>query len=427
MIRLTRISSVAALLLLALFSLPFWLPGLQFAREGSAEKQNAAVNENAVMPTQTQAPASKPSNTSFSDPELPAMTLVDAGWVTGSSTMQKVLHPAAILRWDPARAAVDWQLETDPILGAYMDDEGRVYVVEKHRLTILNEQSGEVLSRKQLKDMPASGPNAGQPIPVGRQGNRLYLRNYDMGNNLFVYEMQTGVFSEERWNLCESGYPFDSVYLPEEKAFVTFCIDFSSGMRGVLARLSIENGASASVEIPALGADEYMTGNGFALGPDHLAYVVDSDAGALVEIDLDAMQILRQADYRQASKERGWLQRAVSQLLDLSASPAQAKRWMSQPAVSPDGRYLVVDGGFGAGGGETTSAWLIDLESLRPVKEIELPRSPEAFHFASDSVLYILLQTELPGASQVLVFDLDRQQSLTLDLPTSGRVLRFLP
>jgi sugar lactone lactonase YvrE len=207
--------------------------------------------------------------------------------------MQQVVHPPAILRWDPARAAVDWRLETGSMIGAYMNDEGRIYLVERDNLTILNEQSGEVLSRYQFKDMLASGLSPWQPVPIGLQGNRLYLRNYALRDNLFVYDLQTGMFGEERWNLCESGYPFDSIYLPEARAFVTFCIDFSHGMQGVLTRLSIENGTSASVEIPALGADKYMTGNGFALGLDHLAYVVDSDAGALVEIDLDSMQILR--------------------------------------------------------------------------------------------------------------------------------------
>jgi hypothetical protein len=170
-----------------------------------------------------------------------------------------------------------------------------------------------------------------------------------------------------------------------------------------------------------------MVGNGFALRSDDLAYVVDSDAGALVEIDLDAMQILRQANYRYESKERGWLPRSVSWLVDLAASPAQAKRWMSQPEVSPDGNHLVVDGGFGIGGGETTSAWLIGLDDLVPVKEIKLPRSPQAFHFASHNLLYILLETEMPGGAQVLVYDLDSQESQILDIPSPGRVLQMLP
>jgi hypothetical protein len=308
-----------------------------------------------------------------------------------------------------------------------MDEEGQIFMLEEGRLTILDGQSGQVLARDQVESVSAIGVIAEQLFPVGRQADRLYLRNYALQDNLFVYDLQTRAFGEERWSVCERGYPFDSAYLPEEDAFVTFCIDFSTGMQGLLTRLSIQDGTSASVEIPVLGADEYMVGNGFALGPGHLAYVVDSDAGALVEIDLGSMQILRQAEYRLDGKQSGWLQRSVSWLLDLAAGPARAKRWMSQPAVSPGGRYLVVDGGFGIGGGQTTSAWLVDLASFKPVKEIELPRSPEAFHFAGEDVLYILLQTESRGTAQTLAFDLDRQRSLILDLPTSGRVRQILP
>lgn len=434
MIQLARIILVSALLLLALFSLPTWLPVIQVAGGGPAKEQNGAAGENVGArqhyrraPSQTQTPAPTPSGPSLGDFELPAMTLVDVGWVSGGGTTQKVLHPPAILRWDPALAAVDWRLEMDSMSGAYVDAEGLIYVLEEHRLTILDGQSGEVISRQQVENVPASGAIAAQLSPVGRRGNRLYLRHHVMQNNLLVYDLQTGDFGAERWSVCEAGYPFDSAYLPGEDAFVTFCLDFSAGMEGILTRLSIQDGTSASVEIPALGEEEYMAGNGFALGRDHLAYVVDSDAGALVEIDLEAMQVIRQAEYRQEGKQSGWLPRSVSWLLDLAASPARAKRWMSQPAVSPGGQYLVVDGGFGIGGGQTTSAWLVDLGSLTPVVEIELPRSPEAFHFASDRVLYILLQTELPGAAQALAFDLDSRQSIILDLPTSGRVRQILP
>ena len=427
MLKLTRISFFAILLLLVLFSLPLWLRAPRVAGDASPEKHYAVIKASDVVPAQTRAPASKGSNPSFGDLQLPAMTLVDGGWYSDSGTVGQFVHPPAILRWDPARTDVDWRVETGSFTGAYQDEAERIYLVDQDSLIILDAQSGEALSRRQLAGAPVSGPDSGQLFPVGRQGDRLYLRNYALRDNLFVYDLRAGVFGEESWTVCEAGYPFDSLYLPQESSFVTFCIDFSEGMEGVLTRLSVEDGTSASVEIPALGADEYMTGNGFALGPGELAYVVDSDAGALVEIDIQTMRILRQADYRQELEGTGWLPGVVSRLLELAASPARAKRWMSQPVVSPDGRYLVVDGGFAAGGGATTNAWLIDLESLAPVQEIELPGSPQAFHFADDSLLYILLQTESPGDSRAVAFDLDSQVSLTLNVPASGMVLRFLP
>lgn len=457
MLKLTRISFIALLLLLALFSLPFWLPGLQAVGEGRAESPNAGADESAGLHSKGQAPEADLSGPDLATFELSAVTLLDAGWVTGS-TMQQVVHPPAIVRWDPVQDEVAWRLETGDSNGAYIDEEGgRLYLMERfnlqqarlagltpfegegssasgwyHYLTILDAESGEVISRTELIDMPILGANAGQLFPIARRGSRLYLRNYAQ-YGLYVYDLERGAFVDERWKLCESGYPFDSAHLPDENAFVTFCMNFSTGMQAGLTRLSIDKGTSTSVEIPQLGSADYMTGNGFVVGPGHLAYVVDSDAGALVELDLDTMQILRQAKYRQyrpGGGESSWLQSAVSWLLDLAASPARAKRWMSQPAVSPDGHYLAVDGGFGAGGGDTrdtTSVWLIDLGSLKAVNEIELPGSPQALHFAGDSQLYILLQTELPGTSQAVVFDLESQQSLTLDLPISGRVLQFLP
>lgn len=424
MLRLILIGSIAVLLILALFSLPFWLGGHQITDKGWAEKLNATAAE---LPSQAPLPAPKLSSSSSVAVELSKMTLVDVGWDGGNSTTPQIVHPPSVLRWDPAQAAVDWRFETGSLTGSYMDDEGRFYLMEGYDLTILNKVSGEVLDHHQLKNIPASISNAGLPVPVGRQGNRLYLRNNATRDNLFTYDLQAGVFGDEQWTLCEGGYPFDSVYLPKKNTFVTFCSDFASGSGSVLTRLSLENSTSASVEIPILGPDDYMGGNGFALRSDDLAYVVDSDAGALVEIDLDAMQILRQANYRYESKERGWLPRSISWLVDLAASPAQAKRWMSQPAVSPDGKHLVVDGGFGIGGGETTSAWLIGLDDLVPVKKIKLPRSTQAFHFASHNLLYILLETEIPGGSQVLVYNLVSQGSQILDLPSPGRILKLLP
>jgi hypothetical protein len=417
-------SSIAVLLLLALISLPFWLRGHQNTVERTAEKPNKTVVD---MPSRAHGPASRLPNLSLVALELPKITLLDAGWITEGSTMQQIVHPSSVLRWVPAQSAVDWRLETGPITGSYVDDEGRLYLMEKYDLTILNTQSGEVLSRHQLKNIPASISNAGLPVPIGRQGKLLYLRNNATRDNLFTYDLQTGMFGEEHWTLSERGYPFDSVYLPQKNEFVTFCIDFATGTQGILIRLSMENRTSASVEVPVLGADEYMVGNGFALGPADTAYVVDSDAGALVEIDLDSMQILRQANYRQAGMGKGLVSRTISWLFNLAASPARAKRWMSQPAVSPNGSHLVVDGGFGIGGGVTTSAWLIGLENLVPVKEIKLPSSPQAFHFTNNNLLYILLETEMPGGSQVLVYDLISQGSQILDLPSPGRVLQMFP
>jgi hypothetical protein len=414
---------IAFLLLLVLISLPFWLQINPNIGDNFAEKQNTAVGG---IPTQELSSASAQSNPPSAALASSKLILVDAGWFNGSDSTQEILHPPAIFRWDPTRNSADWRFETDSIGGVFVDDEDRIYFLEQQSLIILDGYTGEVLSRLEAKNMAKLGLIASQSFPITRQGNRLYFRNYNTQDNLFYYDLRTGLFNEERWTLCEGGYPFDSVYLAQNNSFVTFCYDFASGTQGLLTQLSIDDGTTTSVEIPILGAEEYMVGNGFAIGSDNKAYVVDSDAGALVEIDLSSMQILRQAKYRQAAPEKSWLSSSIAWLSDLAAKTARAKRWISRPVVSPDGNYLVVDGGFGIGGGVTTSAWLIALENLRPVKEIELLRSPEAFYFTGNSLLYILLVTDVPGNSKVMVFNLDSQNSQIYDVPSPGRVLKIL-
>lgn len=421
--RLIRNSIIAFLLLLLIISLPFWLQGI------SISGANIALGRyftSGGLLAKEPLPISSPANPSTTTQSSEKITLVDAGLVTGNSPTQEFIHPPAIFRWDPAQSSADWRLETDSIGGAFVDDEDRIYFLEQQRLIILDGQTGEVLSRFEAENMAMSGLIASQSIPIALQGNRLYFRNYNTQGNLFYYDLRTGIFNEERWNLCEGGYPFDSVYLAQNNSFVTFCYDFASGTQGFLTQLSIDDGTTTRVEIPILGEEEYMVGNGFALGPDNKAYVVDSDAGALVEIDLNSMQILRQANYRPAAWEENRLTHSFTWLFDLAATTAHAKRWMSQPVISPDGKFLVVDGGFGIGGGETTSAWLISLETLMPAKEIKLPRSPESFHFTSASMLYILLVTDLAGSSQVMAFDLASQNFQILDVPSQGRVLKML-
>ncbi len=424
MLRLIRNGLIGFMLLLALISLPFWSRFNPNNGDNFAEKRNTTVGG---VPTQELSSASAQTNPPSAALASSQLILIDAGWFNESNPAQEIAQPPAIFSWDPARNSADWRFETDSIGGAFEDDEGRIYFLEQQRLIILDGHTGEVLSRLEAKNMAKSGLIASQSIPIARQGNRLYFRNYNTQGNLFYYDLRTGAFNEERWTLCEGGYPFDSVFLAQNNSFVTFCYDFASGTQGLLTHLSIDDGLTTSVEIPVLGPEVYMVGNGFALGPNNKAYVVDSDAGALVEIDLNSMQILRQATYRQVALANNWLLHSISWLSDLAATTVRAKRWMSQPVISPDGNYLVVDGGLGIGGGETTSAWLINLEDLRPVKEIKLPRSPEAFHFTSSGLLYILLVSDEPGNSQVMVFDLDSKNSQILDVPSPGRVIKILP
>jgi hypothetical protein len=348
-----------------------------------------------------------------------------------------------LLQWDLETGAADWEFEIGSITEPYLDGEGRIYIVErlnldqvkaagltKHEgsttsgwytyLTILDGESGKLISRTELVDIPILGENANQLFPAGRLGNLIYLRNYST-YGLYAFDLEKGAFTEDRWKLCDRGYPLESVFLPQENDFVTFCMDFSTGMHSVVTRLSIDEGSSTSITIPQLGTADYMTGNGFAMGPGHRAYVVDSDAGALVEIDVDSMRVLRTAYYKDAVQPGSWLQRLHAWLLELAASPARAKRWLAEPAISPDGRSLAVDGGLSEQGGASRSVWLVDLESLQASQEIELSGSPHTIRFASNELLYILLQNEGSSTSNdLVVYDLAGDQAYNFSFETRG-------
>lgn len=423
----TRTTLAAILILLVFLSLPFWLPGAVAARQLTPDRTptlDLSVDEPDDNPH-----ASFPELTgaALNLENLPAMTLIDAGWVRGASTAQERIHPPAVLRWQPLHSSPDWRVETGHVWDAYQDGQGRLYLAEQDSLIVLDRESSRVIREYEIDQMATGGPNAGHPFPIGRDGDRLYLRNYAAGKNLFVFDLESGTLFDESYSVCEYGRPFESRYLSRERSVVTFCLDFSTGIQGYLTKLMLGDGEQISVQIPSLGTEEYMAGNGFALAGDLLAYVVDSDAGSLVEIDLETMSVQRQARYLPASKAGNGLASFVARLIDLGAAPAHAKRWMSYPAVSPDGRYMVVDGGFLANDGRNSTSWLIDLERLEPIRRIELPRTPVRFQFASESLVYVLLETQHAEQSQVLAYDIESGSSALLDLPTPGRVVQILP
>lgn len=425
--RITRTMLAAILILVSFLSLPIWLPGAVAARQSPPDGP-AAVDIPAGEPKEKSGawiPEQPGSTLKLED--LPAMTLVDAGWVRGASTAQERIHPRAILRWQPLHSAPAWRVETGHVRGAFQDDQDRLYLAGQDSLTVLDQESGQAIRSYEIDSRDLGGPNAGHPIPIGRDADRLYLRNHATSENLFVFDLETGRLGENSYRVCEHGHPFESRYLSQERAVVTFCLDFSSGIQGYLTKLILVDGSRQSVQIPVLGPEEYMAGNGFAVSSNRLAYVVDSDARALVEIDLATMSILRQTNYQPMSKAGAGSRGFLSVLLDLAAAPAQAKRWMSFPAISPDGRFMAVDGGFITNDGANSTAWLIDLESLIPIRRLELPDSPIRFLFTSNTILYVLLQTEHAEGSQVLAHDIHNQRSAVLDLPTPGRVTHILP
>lgn len=427
MVSFSRRTAGALALLLAFLTLPFWLTEAVVDFQNHPHDSPAAGIRRGKLNDPTEGGTPEQATSSLTEEDLPALTIIDAGWIRGVSTVQERIHPQSVLRWQPGTRAPKWRLETGHVWGALSDPDDRLYLMEQEQLTVLQAHSGAIRRRYQTGEPPSGGPQAGYPFPIDRIGRLLLLRNHAMYDNLLAFDLSTGMYLSETWSACEYAYPGESVYLPGENAIATFCMDFSSGMQGSLTKLDLDDGRIRSIEMPILGTEDYMVGNGFATAGERLAYIVDSDAGALVEIDLEAMEIMRRTLYRPESGATIGARGLLTWLLDLAAAPAQAKRWSSRPAVSPGGRYLIVDGGFGIGGGATTTAWLIDLRTLGAIERIDLPRSPQGFLFPNSELVYILLETQVPESAQILVYDLETHRSLRLDLPTPGRVTQILP
>lgn len=255
MSRFLRAGLLAILLLLALLSIPLWLPSLQSPKQEASVSQLGSASF-MPQPTITLTPLSGDTPRSSSELGLPPLTILDAGWLRGASTNTWWAYPPAVLRWDPAEARVLWRYEAGPMAELYSDDD-RLYLVEPNRLTILAKRNGDVLVQSALDEAPSAGPNVRSPLPVARNGNRLYLYNNAWRDNLFFLDLETRTFGEDTWNLCDRGTPWDTKYLPWRQTFLTLCLDLSTGMSTQLSRLSIPDGSLDSVEIPSLGDEDY--------------------------------------------------------------------------------------------------------------------------------------------------------------------------
>jgi hypothetical protein len=433
---------------LALFSLPLWLPGLQAAGspqaaapEGdAAELAGAESSELAVEPA-----AALPEHLRASAPPL---LVLDYGEVNGGDTAQTIVSAPHVFVWEPAQSQAAWSSAIGFPLGAvYSEGTGLVYLTEQHQVdgeeivgltveysdlqppsqewpiffTVLDASNGEIVDSRALPPSPGKGRDSQMLYPVAVQDQTLYLSNYQMRANLVAFDLVAGEFAPEAWSSCEHGYPAQIHFVEELGAVLSLCMDYSTGLKSLVTLTPLNGDAQRSIEFEPLGEEDYTTGNGLVLGPDGRAYLVDSDAGAIVEIDVDSMRVLRTAYYQEAVQPSGWIQHLHAWLLELAASPARAKRWLAEPAISPDGRSLAVDGGLSELGGATRSVWLVDLESLQASQEIELSGSPHTIRFASNEMLYVLLQNEGSSSSNdLVVYDLAGDQAYNFSFETRG-------
>ena len=322
----------AFVLVLLLLSAPLWAPSLQTLA----------------------APIAKP----FEDGDT--FFILDAGWTTGSLT-QKVIAVPQVLSWSPGKAEANWATETGFIYGGLRDLEtGRIYISEQRNvdreslqditfqgdpyttrsgwllhLTTLNEKSGNVENRVAL-DLPAYAIAAGgySFYPIGISGDTLYLMNFAYRENLLAYDLTANELTGDSWSLCEQGYLMEAEFIstavdikiannPSSSRVAAFCVDYSSGMQSWVTLTDLQSGEQNSLELPQLGKESYQTGNGIAVATGSL-YAIDTDAGVLVEIDADTMQISQTSNYREGSSkpQSSWVDDVLGWIGNQLASPA---------------------------------------------------------------------------------------------------------
>jgi hypothetical protein len=122
------------------------------------------------------------------------------------------------------------------------------------------------------------------------------------------------------------------------------------------------------------------------------------------------------------AKEASFGERLVAWLLKQSAGTAHAKRWFAVSALSPDGRWLVVDGGMDPSLGVDRSLFVIDTQTLQAAQWIELSAAPTVLTFDSQGLLYVFLEKRTTaGFNDVLAIDLasGAQTELTIKMSSS--------
>ena len=420
---------VAATLVLLLFSSPLWFPNLQALA----------------------APDSHPDPNPFAD--TPGFYILDNGWTAGSLT-QKVLAVPQVFSWSPGEDETNWVAETGFIYGGFHDlATGNIYITEQRNkdyesllnvsfagdvlyasssdwgmyLTMLNGESGEVLNRVAL-DVPAQDASGASIHPIGISGNTLYLMNYAQGRNLFTYDLNAQQVAEGSWSLCENGYLVKAEFISEPVQVAALCLGHDNGTGAAVTLTNLETDEQSSIVLPILGKEEYQTGNGMFVANGSL-FAIDSEVGVLVKIDMDTMEIVQTSNYRDvlAQQKSSWMDDLLVWLGNQIVSPAAAKRFMSITAVSPDGRWLAVDGGAFADNGASNRVLLVDLQTLQATQSFDLGRSPLQIEFATDTSLLVLF--DKPGrtvATPGVFLDLGTGNQQDVAIPTHGWVHSIL-
>lgn len=437
--RLSRRALAAIVFVLLILSAPLWLSSLQvFAAP------NADVSSNPFEDAST-------------------FYILDAGWTTGNLA-QRVLAVPQVLAWTPGQKDATWAAETGFIYGGFRDPEtGHIYITEQRNtnheslmnvtfagdvlyanssdwfmhLTVLDAANGEVVSRTVL-DLPARNTSGAVLHPIGISGDTLYLMNYAYRNHLLAYDLRAGELTGDAWSLCEGGYITEAVFLAAEQDMksadnqtasrvAALCVGRTSDTESTVTLTNLESKEQSSLDIPVLGKEEYQTGNGMFLANESL-YVIESEAGVLVEINMDTLQIVQSSHYRDdlVDQQTSWVDDLIGWLGEQIVEPAAAKRWMAIIAVSPDGQWVAVDGGYANSEGK--ELFLIDLQTLKATESFELPRLPAQMIFGNDGNLLVLFdKRNAASPTPGVLLNVVTGEEQTVAAPTHGWVRGILP
>ena len=277
------------------------------------------------------------------------------------------------------------------------------------------------MDRQLLVDLPVHTYEGADLYPIGLDGEMLYLMNYAAKNNLFAYDLKTHQFGTETWSMCEKGYAMKVVFDEEFTSVIALCANYETAPQSGVTVTKLNSGEQRSLELAPLGEEDYQTGNGLVLGSANTVYVVDTDAGAFAKLDLQTTQIVQTVNYGDTLQESSLCQRLLTWLIEMGAHPAHAKRWMAVSALSPDGRWLAVDGGIGLNSGVNVSLILIDLQTLQGSQKVELNGTPSQMLFSDDGSLLVFFEkSSMASPMAGVVYDLVSETQTSFRIPMHG-------
>lgn len=342
--------------------------------------------------------------------------VVDRGHFSGQAEVLVMAAPQ-LLAWQPGSDVPLWATEAGFVLDVYADEAGgRLFVLEQRKagenslqdlrympgdtdppseewplvLTQVDPEDGRALAQHTLDivRLPTGVFYSAAMRVLAVNGDEVYLYSFIEGDRLFTYDLKQRAYGEQTWVLCEgNAFPVEVHYNPVASEVYGLCHAYYSGMQAWVTGTSLADGSQWRVDIPALGEEEYMVGNGLVFTLDGRLLALDTDAGALVEIDTETHTLGAVVQYRteESAQAAPWWAQVFG------VREAGAKRWFAFTALSPDGRWLAVDDGIREG--DALRFWLIDLANMEAAAvEFKVTGYPLAAMFDAANVLWVMTE-----------------------------------